>query len=613
MASPAVSISSPNATLLCNRCNPESSPEQNYRAQTQETLDRHRAHYYLTPSERNETTVLLQEARNSLTQFDVEIARAKCSLEKMEQSRVDRQRYIDALASLQAPVHRLPTELVLRIFHYVVSSKETWNLITRDRRQPACFNLASVNTRWRDIALSSKEVWAFIGVELEVRDSYLNPTPEPDAETVAFMTTALQKCISRSDPAPLSIWLTGPDFAEVRDRFKPCSEHPLLELLALQARRWREAEFRIAHKYLQPVSSLSRIEGHLPILEKLTIPLCDAHNLHPTQLFNDCPRLSNVAIARGLLSGGTPLLPSHQITTLRVEECLPAQFLEFLNSFPQLTSLFVKPYLDWETDNAPLPQVAPVSFGNLRSLSICFEYWSFEHPKWLSIVFNYITLPLLENITISGATNHAALSQLDWPADPLQSFLERSSCPLQNLTIELVPFHSPALIAALGVVPTLTHLQICEPPGRKRSIITDTLLRSLTRSSYLSSSSSRSDVFTTHDVTIPTNSRIDIVPRLTHIDFSVSASFDDGVLADMVESRWAPTSVASRTSGHSITSGSDGFARLELFRLNLMSSEYKLMIPEHTLDSGSLARLQRMREEGLRFGPLYDPRSIRVR
>ncbi|KAJ7255897.1 hypothetical protein C8J57DRAFT_1721555 [Mycena rebaudengoi] len=82
--------------------------------------------------------------------------------------------------------------------------------------------------------------------------------------------------------------------------------------------------------------------------------------------------------------------------------------------------------------------------------------------------FHHLNTPFASHLEISGATG--------WKLPPIQLFLERSACALQEVILNNVKVRVPELVAFFHLVPTLDSLTLTEMPG---IAVSDVLFRSL--------------------------------------------------------------------------------------------------------------------------------------
>ncbi|KAK0486428.1 hypothetical protein IW261DRAFT_1306997, partial [Armillaria novae-zelandiae] len=123
----------------------------------------------------------------------------------LRQKRLALDERIRGRKALLSPVRRLPAEVLVRIFHETIEfpwkcidTTEDWRHFDLDREFDADspWSIASVSRRWREVALSFPELWAFINIA--VTEELFE---EGDYRYLRFVNLHL----SRSGSRPLSV------------------------------------------------------------------------------------------------------------------------------------------------------------------------------------------------------------------------------------------------------------------------------------------------------------------------------------------------------------------------------------------------------------------------
>lgn len=151
-------------TVLCNNCSAVfSSPFR-----TIPDIEDIRANHIPSASQLSIIPKLLSEAEDDMARYDMELIRLHQITTELEQERAELQRYIERNRCLQAPIRRVPSEILFEIFSR--PHEEDLHLHTSNPKGLAPLNISYVCTRWRDIVLSSKTFWTSISIDVDQLD-----------------------------------------------------------------------------------------------------------------------------------------------------------------------------------------------------------------------------------------------------------------------------------------------------------------------------------------------------------------------------------------------------------------------------------------------------------
>lgn len=545
---------------LCDRCNhtfaaagPLRSPELTT------TLNQLRAHYSPNYSETQRIAHLLLEAELQLEKHDTEIDRLEAALLKLRSQRAHVQKNVDVCRGFHAPIRRIPSEVLAEVFAHC---QPQWpgrspQVEHSGTDEPVGFMAATLTlglvcARWRDIILSAKELWSTVIVDVNVN---ISVTDEVGYAKFLAVHAMLHLYIQRSGNVPLTISVSVKHLlissrAPVRN---DTSGKAICDTLASQAYRWRRARI-ILDDDDGLVSFWSDIQGSLPELEELSIRdidslagiTCIAPKLHTLTLYNYYDEDFGERMAS----------PWNHIRVLRCD----GQFVHFISAAKrcsQITSL--------EINTGLLQFVGVVKHlrcDSLEHLSLQANSWMDEDEPFENALigfFDRLTLPCLKSLSIGLPLTHGPgpYAQSSWPLEAFTSFLSRSSCFLNALSLKNIKIAADELLSMLHLTPALTSLNIHEIPVQGTEpcpLVTDELLRSLTHFPHTSNA----------NITLP-------VPRLTHLELRAAPFFNDQALLNMIESRWLPQSVHSHESG--------GVACLESVDVSFMKQAFKFKEP----------------------------------
>ncbi|KNZ75994.1 hypothetical protein J132_00744 [Termitomyces sp. J132] len=387
---------------------------------------------------------------------------------------------LDAAAiSVEAPIHRLPAEVLGIIFVYTLDH-------LRDRRQWAPkvddphIILCGVCKRWRDVAISMPMLWSAFpaysvgenndmalyrlwlertrGAPLVINFDTLGCDREFDAALTLFLSHSYQWADVTITLQPLTL----AKLLEIQPENVPLLKKVHIRILAYEHRFTKEDAKKIIST-LAPMPTLSDLswDFHIPAhISSLTWP----------NLRKFATRMSVVT----------------------------AECLELLSCLPQIEDIFFGNYV-----HCPIDIVSsPVAVENLHSLSI----ESCDDPAEL---FNALTLPSLNALLLPRPEDCSSLERL----------IDRSGCTLRHLTICAMGARYDHLLHEL---PSFLELKcfyfICSLRLTFMQLLTDQVAERLT---WNSDDGSLTQLF----------------PYLSTVEIA-RCDTTDGVFSRMIASRW---------------------------------------------------------------------------
>ncbi|KAJ7628234.1 hypothetical protein DFH06DRAFT_1442120 [Mycena polygramma] len=213
------------------------------------------------------------------------VARLNAMILRQKGARSTLSKYIDGCKSVFAPIRRLPTEILTKIF--ALCEPEPYHCYRVDGpvssfpdmvriSQHQLLSLSHVCSSWHTVILGTPSLWAT--VELNLMTTYPISTA-----TLDRIRRRISLSLERSHKHPLYIHLriTRPEDARV-----------ILPLLVQHSARWRILDMHITHSIVQ---FLSAAKGNLPLLEYLKL---GGVQRHPAILnvFQNAPKLTRVKI-----------------------------------------------------------------------------------------------------------------------------------------------------------------------------------------------------------------------------------------------------------------------------------------------------------------------------
>lgn len=189
----------------------------------------------------------------------------------------------------QIPFTRLPEELITYIF--LLACSDGGKPLTPLRIGSICHN-------WRTIAWSASDLWSSVTVCL-------------GEDHVDVQSDLLDSWLRRAKKRPLSIVVR--DRSYLVDDLEPPPD--VLVLVLAYSEQWRSVNLDIQKEWL---GFLSKVQGKIPLLERLTIKCALQHN---PEVFSVAPQLRSVAFDVAFYNSrdlGKISLPWSQLTELSI-------------------------------------------------------------------------------------------------------------------------------------------------------------------------------------------------------------------------------------------------------------------------------------------------------
>ncbi|KAJ7922486.1 hypothetical protein B0H13DRAFT_2317321 [Mycena leptocephala] len=329
-----------------------------------------------------------------------------------------------SLALLVYPVVTLPTEITARIFIEC--------LPTHGRVSPspstAPLVLAQICHGWRDIALSTPELWS--SIRLDFLSKSRDRAREKKASDGAL-------CLNQGSKDLLS----PPLFMEIPSEEPGTYREVPSALLSFMSALATQIQCMEVHILPAQLRQLRPLNTPLPLLRQLTTP-------HP----------SDDADLRDLL---------HDAPALRELRLLgPSSTVNF--SLPFLTSLEIDSGL---TDLNTFVHIL-THFPRLARLKCELRHGTIVYGPAVTTTGELLRHPFLETLALRGADTSLVLNLITLPALHtleimyyplllvLRSFVACSACALRRLVISMEKFEHPELAAFLAALPALESLQL---------------------------------------------------------------------------------------------------------------------------------------------------------
>ncbi|KAF7336785.1 hypothetical protein MVEN_02113900 [Mycena venus] len=359
--------------------------------------------------------------------------------------------------------------------------------------------LTQISSTWRSVALATPALWTSIEVKLSVNSCLPN---------LALIKT----WIARSGSCPLSFYI---EESIQKDYYEEgmITSAAILQLYAPHYHRWRN--IRLQYQDWRIDTGFLKLPRDTPpqSLESLHLArdFWQPAEYDQLSLMLSAPRLRNCTWVSNT-DLGTFHAPFPQLTTLYLERPLIAEdFMHILSEGARIEScqFFV---LASAGSNFTRPSY-PVLSHNLRSLDLTADLFG---P-----LFNQLELPCLTHISLRrfDIVPHPAPV---WPHQEFMSLLTRSKCSLEQISLSDMDISPDQMIDCIRhTSPSLEKLILTNDRRMRHVIVNDDVLRLLT--------------WTTPDAG---GSHLNVCPRLSMVKFWNCHSSSDGVITDMVESRW---------------------------------------------------------------------------
>ncbi|KAK7041950.1 hypothetical protein VNI00_008932 [Paramarasmius palmivorus] len=474
-------------------------------------------HHTITSSERRMVNQFLIDAERALNEYEIDIKKHKAAIIALEGKHSQLKKKADKYRSLLSPVHRIPPEVLARIFH---ACRNHGPLTS----QPTLMTITEVCRRWRDVALSAPYLWSsFISFDFN-EWIYHHDTFEPLDRIIPLLLMRTQAC-------PLDIHL---NFAYLKDEQMSTCIASCKDVFAA-SHRWRHATIGITPRsYHQP--AFEAIRGQLPQLRSLDLTLGDwvtaAESFGHLDIFRDCPSLHSFKLRIHEQFRHSPdniLLPYPQLRNVAFDAFNIQNLLPCLSTaFSHAVHLDIEDFVPSSTTGE-----SHALLGSVQHLKLTTK-WQDQS----SFIFGLATLPHLLTLEVNGASTLSLESRPILPnlwrtfdEKLVVEFIKRSACDLTSLTLKSIPATDFQTITLLRLMPTLTHLHIEEVDQVYNANVKDFNNRILTTTFF---HHLMIDDENASDTCIPP-----FLPRLTELVFTASRlGLDQNALLDAITSRY---------------------------------------------------------------------------
>ncbi|KAJ7829364.1 hypothetical protein B0H13DRAFT_2289755 [Mycena leptocephala] len=365
----------------------------------------------------------LKHTKASICALEAHIDTLQARLDALDSERCQLEETLD---SVVYPIISIPVETVSRIFLNCLPAN--------GRVRPSIFSapvsLAQISRHWRRIAVSIPHLWR--SIDLELGDLISCGEDFGDGSPSAHVCSLLKTWFRRTNGHPLSITLRcDADF----DLMPP----NILSTIAEFSEQWGRLEVVIPR---EDVAALGCILGPFPQLHSFALEFTEPHGEPPPLdclvAYQEAPQLREL---RGLrLADLRPASATLISLELPLHERLSlAEWVGLLDRFPAL--LHLSAAHDYGS-NLPLSTQASAKNPPLESLDIR-----------LGSPLPVLTLPHLCRLRYPLDSSPSRISDF-------LSFITRSTCPLQSLTLYIPLWDEDTYLDCLRAVPSLVKLDV---------------------------------------------------------------------------------------------------------------------------------------------------------
>ncbi|KAK7449771.1 hypothetical protein VKT23_013246 [Stygiomarasmius scandens] len=430
--------------------------------------------YCASPADVEEIDTFLAQPESQLHALDSEIEQLRNQLRDHLCRRNGLSSYISSHRALMAPIRRLPPEVLSEIF---IQCLPTDYNPTRSLTE-APLLLTRVCQSWREICFSTPRLWSALHIYI----------PHVHAarfcNTLASRTKGVQSWLSHSGDTPLSLSLSAAAdvtvTASAGREAKPemVAYRNFVDSLTQFNLRWAHLELRVTTPILDAFSKARPNDFSTLDTLKLdcslwTTPLIGRRQLEGHRLDNllQAPNLSTLELHSHFLSPLTLPIPWHRLVVVSLNHVsdvspTPQETLDLLSQTTVLRSCSLTIRIA-----APQESVSErdaLDLPHLETLCLLFILEGRDYQgssvsgDVIDSMFSYISASKLKKLSLHVSAS-AALSIM--PRAPFMPLLKSSCqpCKIEDLDI-LLPISTDAILASLGLMPSLKRLSISECP-----------------------------------------------------------------------------------------------------------------------------------------------------
>ncbi|KAK0220429.1 hypothetical protein IW262DRAFT_1023827 [Armillaria fumosa] len=435
---------------------PALPPENDY----SQVLGILRATRPLLDSDRDWILPNIAHLEGQLPIYNTLMNRLQTAFKELKTYRATIQRVSKEFSSTLAPIRRLPSDVLRSVFREIQSPAFDWSGVSFGeffgpsiKFMHNTLNLSYVCYSWRNIAVSSPELWSHMRIAF--------PSPSLDnpgrfSALIPILFPALKTILPLSRQLPLDIRFT------LGDSNPSVKAIEAFSLLLGERRRWRTAsltysfdlfeQLKASTGKMAPLESLTimptysqRNDWLLPLVDDWVFPLAENVN----DVFIDAPNLRKVVLYGGIED---------------VSFALPFQLTHLATSFTSIHNLHTHTllgelHLETRCDEE-IASLHPITLPKVRRLSVV-SLKMLQHlrlPALEDLKFDrYFTdeLPSIPSYTTAFTEDEAAAATLT-----ISDFIHSSRCSLTSLaTASCIIYTSNFTQEAFPLLESLTRLE----------------------------------------------------------------------------------------------------------------------------------------------------------
>ncbi|KAE9389970.1 hypothetical protein BT96DRAFT_363518 [Gymnopus androsaceus JB14] len=394
----------------------------------------------------------LKDIDSEMDRYTTKISALETEIAFLNSQRQRLQSHRTSISSLLSPIHRLPNELLARIFTLACEK----NVLNSDpgSRDEVALRIASVSFRWRVLAIACSEIWSSVVIQLhdgtEVEEVRLQLEHQLDIH--------LER--SKDQRLTLEIYVGIP--------WRRFIDDPLVTKMVQHSARWQHLTLHDGYQVEE--ADILNLRTHMPLpstLETLTIRV--GPQPFPVSWIPS-PNSIRVMDIDTYLPGveGSITPPMDKVTSLTFVPRLDSLF-EPLNWFPNIEHLALtsaREFIEAVDVSNGSPHIVPITSLEINFLS---QLSSNPDPTldFLQIVMDFLTAPALSTLSINeidtGVGSGVPRTSDQHSFSCISTFIERSGCLLSVLELSGLFIQDRSIVDLLKKLSSLVELRIHDP------------------------------------------------------------------------------------------------------------------------------------------------------
>ncbi|KAJ7587428.1 hypothetical protein C8J56DRAFT_1164938 [Mycena floridula] len=375
---------------------------------------------------------LLSAVQDDLRRCQDEINRQQGYLVALENQRKMLERHVEATKALSAPIRQTPPEILSRMFYLACDT----NVVGHSQIIVPALGLAAVCSHWRNVILSTREVWS------EIKSEIWDPD-DVDAYSAQSIVKATEFLLEQSGNHALDVYM--------HDCTGDVSSDPGWSLILPHCSRWRSLTV-VTHLPSLP-TYFSTVRGRLPLLEYISISTED--DFDPAEVteasfdfLKDTPRLRAVSFSGEASTLPIPF-PWDQLRSAKLLSQTSGDGLAILSRFSNLREVCII------GGRARLKTL--ITLDKVCSLELSGISWSLPINI---LTLDSLILPALTSLFMTNPSSDIDPDVLSQTSFSLDGLLVQSRCKITNLFVRNMPVEITDWLAMLRSLPSLQNLSL---------------------------------------------------------------------------------------------------------------------------------------------------------